>query len=239
MIVRRLAISLALACLVLVVASCAASPGTPPSDLPESPPSAVAPPALITEAKVIRVIDGDTIEVDIDGKSYKVRYIGIDTPETVHPTRGEEPYGKEACAKNRELVEGKVVRLEKDVSETDKYDRLLRYVWVSDLMVNAELVRLGYAQVTTYPPDVKYQDLFLKLQREAREAGRGLWGARSTAPPSGAKYVGSIKSNKYHYPDCYWAEQIEPENLIWFSSAREALDMGYVPCKVCSPPTSD
>ncbi|MFC1988661.1 thermonuclease family protein [Chloroflexota bacterium] len=104
-----------------------------------------------------------------------VRYIGMNTPETVHPTIGEEPYGQEASAKNKELVEGKIVRLEKDVSETDQYGRLLRYVYVDDVFVNAELVRLGYAQVSTYPPDVKYQDLFLQLQREAMEAGRGLW----------------------------------------------------------------
>lgn len=125
-------------------------------------------------------------EVNITGILYKVRYIGIDTPETVHPTRGEEPYGREACAKNKELVEGKVVRLEKDVSETDKYGRLLRYVYVDDLFVNAQLVRLGYAQVATYPPDVKYQDLFLQLQREAREVGRGLWAIAEEAAPTPA-----------------------------------------------------
>jgi micrococcal nuclease len=130
----------------------------------------------IIEAQVTRVIDGDTIEVSIDGQIYKVRYIGIDTPETVHPTKGEEPYGREACDKNKELVEGEIVTLEKDVSEIDQYGRLLRYVYVGSLFINAELVRLGYAQVATYPPDVKYQDLFLQLQREAREEGRGLWG---------------------------------------------------------------
>ena len=128
------------------------------------------------QAQVIRVIDGDTIEVVVVGQTYKVRYIGIDTPETKHPTKPVEPYGPEAAAKNEELVGGKIVGLEKDVSETDRYGRLLRYVYVGDLMVNAELVRLGYAQVSTYPPDVKYQDLFLQLQRGAKEAGRGLWG---------------------------------------------------------------
>lgn len=128
------------------------------------------------QAQVIRVIDGDTIEVVVVGQTYKVRYIGIDTPETKHPTKPVEPYGPEAAAKNEELVGGKIVGLEKDVSETDRYGRLLRYVYVGDLMVNAELVRLGYAQVSTYPPDVRYQDLFLQLQWEAREAGRGLWG---------------------------------------------------------------
>jgi endonuclease YncB( thermonuclease family) len=125
---------------------------------------------------VTRVIDGDTIEVNIQGSTHKVRYIGIDTPETVHPQEPVECLGKEASDKNRSLVEGQFVRLEKDVSETDQYGRLLRYVWIGDTMVNAELVRLGYAQVSTYPPDVKYQELFLRFQTEAREAERGLWG---------------------------------------------------------------
>jgi endonuclease YncB( thermonuclease family) len=129
-----------------------------------------------TMANVSRVIDGDTIEVSIDGDLHKIRYIGIDTPETVDPQKLIECFGKEASDKNRSLVEGKTVRLEKDVSETDQYGRLLRYVWIGDTMINAELVRLGYAQVSTYPPDVKYQDLFLRLQTEAGEAERGLWG---------------------------------------------------------------
>jgi micrococcal nuclease len=185
-------------------------------------------------------VDGDTIEVNIGGDLYKVRYIGIDTPETVHPTRGEEPYGKEAATKNKELVEGKIVTLEKDISETDKYGRLLRYVYVGDTFVNAELVRLGYAQVVTYPPDVKYQDLFLQLQKEAREEGRGLWAIQpSQIPATSGEYIGSIKSDKYHYPSCRYVSQINPENLIEFSSATEAQAMGYVPCKVCNPPTSD
>ncbi len=138
------------------------------------------------EARVTRVIDGDTIDVSISGQTFTVRYIGIDTPETVHPSQPVGCYGPEASRKNGDLVGGKVVVLEKDVSEVDKYGRLLRYVWVGDVMVNAELVRLGYAQVSTYPPDVSYQDLFLRLQREAREAGRGLWGncgQTQTAPP--------------------------------------------------------
>ena len=77
------------------------------------------------------MIDGDTIEVDMNGSQYTVRYIGMDTPETVHPTRGVEPYGHEASKRNRELVEGKTVYLEKDISETDRYGRLLRYVYLA------------------------------------------------------------------------------------------------------------
>jgi len=94
----------------------------------------------------------------------------------VHPSKPVECFGVEASNKNKALVEGKTVCLERDISETDKYGRLLRYVWIGDTMVNAELVRLGYAQVYTYPPDVKYQDYFLQLQRQARDAGLGLWG---------------------------------------------------------------
>ena len=102
-----------------------------------------------------------------------MRYIGIDAPESTYE---HDPYGPEATAKNRELVAGKRVRLEKDVSEIDRYGRLLRYVYVGDVMVNAELVRLGYAQASSFPPDIRYQALFARLQQEARAAGRGLWG---------------------------------------------------------------
>jgi micrococcal nuclease len=142
------------------------------------------PPGL-TEALVTKVIDGDTIEVEIEGKSYKVRYIGIDTPELHHPERPVEYYAQEAYEKNKELVEGKMVLLKKDISETDSYGRLLRYVYVGDVFVNAYLVQHGYALVATYPPDVKYQEYFLELQREAREAGRGLWGPILTLPSPG------------------------------------------------------
>lgn len=184
----------------------------------------------LTQALVVRVIDGDTIEAIIDGYSYKVRYIGIDTPEV-----SQSGY-EEATMVNASLVDDKLVWLEKDVSETDKYGRLLRYIYVGELFVNAELVRLGYAQVATYPPDVKYQDLFLQLQREAKEAGRGLWGIISTPSPSTGKYVGSINSDIYHYPSCEWAQKIQPANEIWFSSPQDARAHGYRACKVCRPP---
>jgi len=145
--------------------------------LPAGPPTQPA----RTEAMVTRIIDGDTIEVDIAGRIYTVRYIGINTPET------DQAGGSEATEVNRQLVEGQVVQLDKDVSETDRYDRLLRYVYAGDLFVNAELVRRGYAQAATYPPDVAHADLFVQLEREAREAGRGLWVEsvpQETVPPT-------------------------------------------------------
>lgn len=123
---------------------------------------------------VARVVDGDTIELD---NGQKVRYIGVDTPETKHPKKPVQCFGVEAYKKNIELVAGKRVRLEKDVSETDKYGRLLRYAYVGDTFVNLELAKQGYAYAATFPPDVKYQNIFRQAQTEAREAGRGLWGA--------------------------------------------------------------
>lgn len=123
---------------------------------------------------VTRVIDGDTIEID-GGK--KVRYLGIDTPETVDPRKPVQCFGIEASNANKKLVLGKRVKLEKDISETDKYGRLLRYVYVDDIFVNDYLVRNGYAYAVTFPPDVKYQQQFLEAQKEARENKRGLWSA--------------------------------------------------------------
>jgi len=115
------------------------------------------------------VIDGDTITIE-DG--YRVRYIGIDTPEI---RLDLEAFGIEALEANRKLVEGKEVRLERDVSEKDKYGRLLRYVWVDDILVNAELVKQGLARAKAYPPDTKYQDYLEQMEAEARETGRGMW----------------------------------------------------------------
>ncbi len=115
--------------------------------------------------QVVRVIDGDTIQVCcVFGDRVKVRYIGVDTPETHHPMRGVEPYGKEAAEANRKLVDGKTVRLEFDVEQRDRYGRLLAYVYLEDgTFVNAWLVENGYAMVMTVPPNVKHQGLFLKL----------------------------------------------------------------------------
>lgn len=156
---------------------------------------------------VTEVIDGDTIRIE---GGYKVRYIGIDTPETVHPSKPVECFGIEASNKNKELVEGKRVRLEKDISETDKYGRLLRYVWIDDLFVNDYLIRQGYAYAYTYPPDVKYAEQFAEAQREARENNRGLWSAckKEEEPTCEAKYLEEYKCSgdwlmrKYQNANC-------------------------------------
>jgi micrococcal nuclease len=134
---------------------------------------------------VTHVVDGDTIAVLLDGHAVKVRYIGMDTPETRHPIRGEEPGGREAAAVNRRLVLGKTVRLELDVREWDRYRRLLAYVYVGDVMINAELVRLGCAHAVMVPPNVAHARHLARLEREAREARRGLWGHPSCGETRG------------------------------------------------------
>ena len=137
-------------------------------------PSVSKPRAVETQQAVVqRVSDGDTV-VLIDGR--RVRYIGMDTPELHHPTKPVQYYAREAAEFNRQLVEGKQVRLEYDLERKDKYGRTLAYLYLPDgTFVNAELVRQGYAHTLTIPPNVRYADQFTQLQKEARTARRGLW----------------------------------------------------------------
>jgi micrococcal nuclease len=139
---------------------------TPSGETPQSTPS---PSQGGREARVTRIIDGDTIEVDIGGIAFQVRYIGIDCPEA------GDPLGPAATDANRRLVENETVRLVEDVSEVDEFDRLLRYVYLGDLFVNAEMVLRGYARAVSYPPNVLHDDLFARLEIQAKEAAAGLW----------------------------------------------------------------
>lgn len=139
-------------------------------------------------AVVTRIVDGDTIVVEVMERSggpgagraevgveYTVRLIGIDTPESVDPRSPVECFGREASAATEALLAGAEVRLVKDVSETDRFGRLVRYVYLGDEMANARLVVNGYASSYTYPPDVRHSDLFTRLEGEARDNDRGLW----------------------------------------------------------------
>jgi micrococcal nuclease len=129
--------------------------------------------------RVVRVVDGDTIRVDLPSGEEAVRYIGIDTPESVKPGSPVECFGKRSSAFNRRLVEGERVRLVEDVEPRDRYGRLLAYVYRArdGLFVNAELVRRGYASPYTVPPNVRHEATFRRLAARAREAGIGLWSA--------------------------------------------------------------
>jgi len=158
-------------------------PTETPVPTPTLEPTATLIPGERQEARVVRVVDGDTIVVEMEGKLYRVRYIGIDTPETHHPSEGASYLGYEAGDANRALVgEGTTIVMQRDISETDIYDRLLRYIWVGDTLVNAELVRLGLARVRFYPPDVLYEAEIKAALDEARAADRGLHAPRPTQP---------------------------------------------------------
>ncbi len=198
---------------------------------------------------VTRVIDGDTIEIK---GGQKIRYIGIDTPETVDPRKPVQCFGLEASNRNKQLVEGKSVRLEKDVSETDKYGRLLRYVYVDDIFVNLTLVQDGFAYSSTYQPDVKYQNQFTESERIAREQKRGLWGLCPTSisspmplptstiePSTGCTIKGNISGSGekiYHVIGCgsYNVTKIdEARGEQWFCTEEEAVAAGWRKAKNC------
>jgi len=180
----------------------------------------------------IRVIDGDTIELD---GGEKVRLIGVDTPETKDPRKPVEYFGQEAYEFTKKLIEGKKVRLEYDQNKIDKYGRTLAYVFLEDgTFVNVEIIRQGYGfAYTKYP--FKYLEEFRAFEREARENRRGLWASKeeSKSETSEDTIVYITKSGKkYHREGCrYLSKSKIPISL------KEAIKRGYTPCSVCRPPT--
>lgn len=146
-----------------------ALPTLPPAAATATPLSAATSlptPANLQPATVAEVVDGDTVALT-NGRH--VRYIGINTPEH------DQPYFAEAQAANRQWVAGRQIQLELDVETFDQYGRTLAYVWVGEVMVNLEIVRQGFANAFTVPPNLRYEKLFQQAEREAREAKRGLW----------------------------------------------------------------
>jgi micrococcal nuclease len=163
------------AALVVALAACT-------STASPSGPSAISGPTAShgsarVDGVVTRVVDGDTAHIEVDGRDLDVRFIGIDTPETVAPGQPIECYGPQASEYTHRRLDGERVALEYDVEREDRYGRALAYVWLGDELFNETLVRQGYAVVTTFPPDVAYVDRFVAAQRDARENDRGLWGA--------------------------------------------------------------
>lgn len=225
------------------------------SDKKESPIPSTSP-VVLGGVLVTRVVDGDTIELE---SGERVRYIGVDTPETVDPRKVVQCFGKEASKKNAELVLNQRVRLEKDASDKDKYGRLLRYVYVGDTFMNDYLVREGFAKASSYPPDVKFQDQFRSAEQEARQANRGLWSAcpvsvvvtaspilstttnqQQNLLPSGTCLIkGNISTNDekiYHVPGCrnYDDTKIDlSRGERYFCSESEAVSAGWRKAKNC------
>ena len=163
----------AVSLLLLACVACAA-----PVDLAvQAPPTLSDEPVQGELARVTRVVDGDTIEVSLDGAIEDIRLLGIDTPESVKPDSPIECFGREASAAAEAFLANAEVTLVRDVEDRDRYGRLLRYVYVGEEMANARLVVNGYATAFTYPPNVRHADLFVRLEREARDNDRGLWAA--------------------------------------------------------------
>lgn len=142
-------------------------------------------------ARVARVVDGDTIEVVLRGRTLDVRLIGIDTPETVHPTVPVECFGPAASRFTTSRLSGEAVRLEFDIELTDRYGRTLAYVWKDGRLFNQSLVARGFAMVSTYPPNDRYEPRFLAAQDRARGSDRGVWG--SCDAPASTSGFGSSK----------------------------------------------
>lgn len=188
-------------------------------------------------AVVSRVSDGDTIQLD---NGEKVRMIGVNTPETVAPNTPKQPYGEEASAFTKSRLEGKKVFIETDVEEKDRYGRTLAYVFVQEptseaeiqeYMFNAILLRDGYAQLMTIQPNVKYQEMFIGLQRAAREANKGLWAL--------GIYKDSSKSTKDVFlpgtttPTA--KQSAEPNKVVVYKSCAEVREAGKAPLRTGDP----
>lgn len=205
-----------------------------------------------TLLNVVKVVDGDTIDVSIDGKTERIRLIGINTPETVDPRKSVECFGKEASDKAKSILSGKKVYLEADVTqgERDKYNRLLRYVFLEDnTNFNLQMIKDGYAYEYTYEVPYKYQLEFKAAQKYAQENLKGLWSpdtcngdatikatvpgtitsvpSQTTVTPSqsaGVYYTSSYGTSKYYYPaSCSGWKSLSTKYLKSFNSLEELL----------------
>ena len=197
----------------------------------------------LTPHPVSRVVDGDTVELLVEGVPIKVRLIGVDTPETVHPQQPVEHYGKEASAFTRNLLRGESVYLIRGQEKVDRYGRTLGYLYRAPdgLFVNAEIIRQGYGHAYVQFP-FEHMDRFVALQTRAREAGKGLWAASARKPtPKSAisnepdrespghdhetVYV-TTSGKKYHKDGCRY---LKSKKALSIKDAKER----YTACKVC------
>ena len=192
-----------------------------------------------SSGRVIRVADGDTITMNVAIRCFvddrikdlaRVRYIGIDTPES------NEPFYGSVKELNKSLVYGKRVKLVFDEQKIDRYDRLLAYVYVDDVFVNAEIVRRGYARASSFEPNTRYADLFESLEKEAKEKKIGIWSipepeqteiqteiptVKETLTEGEYKLVASKLSEVFHVPSCVWVKRITSEK-VYFHTYKEA-----------------
>lgn len=203
------------------------------------------------KSKVTNVVDGDTLDVMINNKEERIRLLLVDTPETKHPSKPVQPFGPEASQFTKDTLEGKEVTVELDVSERDKYGRLLAYVWIDGKMFNKMLLEKGLARVAyVYAPNTKYVDQFYEIQKKAQKEGVGIWSIENYAQEDGfqEKEIAASKEQKssipkskegcvikgninskgekiYHTPDSPSYKITKPE--MWFCTEQEAEAAGF------------
>ncbi|MFI5355115.1 MAG: thermonuclease family protein [Desulfobaccales bacterium] len=191
------------------------------------------PPGPPREAKVDRVIDGDTAVLE---GGARVRFLGIDAPEMEGDGRPAEPLAHQSKDYVVELIQGKTVRLEYDRERYDRYGRLLAYLYLPDgAMVNLMVVRQGLARVYSQAPNVRHQETLNAAQQEAMAAGRGLWQKPLAQQQNETYYLGNKNSLRLHRPNCPLAARMKPVNRVRFNSLKEAYSQGYSPCRSCKP----
>ncbi|MEE9528386.1 MAG: thermonuclease family protein [Syntrophobacteria bacterium] len=181
--------------------------------------------------KVHWVDDGDTIVV---AGGERVRYLGINTPEVAHKDEPGEPFGDEAKAFNKKLVQGHWINLELAEQQRDPYGRLLAYVFLADgTFVNGELVRQGYAHLLRKQPKLRYWERLLALQRQALKKKKGMWSLPVVKPEK--FYIGNKRSWIFHRPHCQFGRKTAAGNRLRFRDRYEALYHGFSPGRRCKP----
>jgi micrococcal nuclease len=182
------------------------------------------------EYVVRKVIDGNTIQLDT---GEIVKYIGTETPELNLKEGGSEFFAKQASRYNQKLVFMKKVRLEFDKEREDSDGRMLAYVFVKKMFVNAELIKLGYARTHIIPPNDKYKDIFLDYEKKAKQSEKGLW--QETKKDTETSYIGNKRSYTFHRPSCENVDKIPEKSKIIFRSRADAIKIGFIPDKMCKP----
>jgi micrococcal nuclease len=196
--------------------------------------------ANLLPAKIISVIDGDTMKVKVNGKEETIRLLLVDTPETKHPNKPVQPFGPEASVFAKKTLEGKDVQIEIDVSERDKYGRLLAYLWIDGKMFNEMLLEKGLARVAyIYSPNVKYVDQFREIQKKAQIAGVGIWSIENYAQEDGyhteVSATKKVEQQPKEQSKQTSAPSSEPSSDVYFKTCKDARAAGAAPLHTGDP----
>lgn len=186
--------------------------------------------------KVVKVIDGDTIVVKRKKKKFKVRLLGVNAPESVHPDTGKnDKCGERASKFTKKKLLGKKVTLKYDKDKYDRFGRHLAFVYVKKKMFNKTLLRAGHAKVMYFKPNKKYKKQFLELEFNAKTEGKGLWKYETPSGSHSCTFVGVLSTMKFHKSSCGYLANTAKENQVDFDVRADAINSGYAACLVCKP----